>query len=560
MAQRFRPAIIVLVSLLVGLCLSCGREAPLGEVRVTSDPGGASVRVDGVATGDSTPASLLLGVGPHRIAVDLPGFLVTPASREVVVTAGTVAVANFALAAVSYLTVTSNPAGAAILLDGAGTGYVTPRTFEVVAGHHQVELLLAGYVDPVAVHAVTVQSGATAVIEATLLVTGALAVASTPDGASILLDGLNTGRLTPWIFNLPEGDYVVSVSRANYLVQPDAITATVAAGDTATADFELIAVSNTGTLDVTSMPAGAEVWLDGAATGSFTPCTFRLLAASVEVSVALDGFHAPSPLIRDVTPGGAVDAHFVLTARKLVLFETFSGVNCQGCPAMNTMLHNLETIGGYGHDRVVSIKYSLPIGGFDPHYSANTLDNMLRVGFYHDSTAWDWACPTLFFEGDLVIEPNGYPDYARMAGLLDAALAEDPGFAVVVEVADFQAASLEVTVTVTAARAITTPQPQLHLAIVENPVHYDTPPGTYGETVFHWVMREFETLATMALPFSAGESRTYESTIPVSGNLVAANLAAIAFVQDGGTIEVLQAGAAFAGTDRPSPTTGRNRP
>ncbi|MBK9303361.1 MAG: PEGA domain-containing protein [bacterium] len=334
----------------------------------------------------------------------------------------------------------------------------------------------------------------------------------------------------------------------------------MAVGDTATAEFTLTALSDTGTLDVTSMPPGAEVWLDGEATGLVTPCSFTRPAASVEVSVALAGFHAPAPLIRDVTPGAVVDAHFTLTARKVVLFETASGVNCVGCPAMNTVLNNLETSGGYGHDRVVSIKYSVPIGGYDPHYAANPADNMDRLTYYHDNTAWDWACPTLFFEGDLVVAPNGYPDYGGMVGLLDAALAEDPGFAVVVEVADFHAASLAVSVTVTAARAVTTPQPRLHLAIVENPVVYGTPPGSYGETVFHWVMREFTTLTPAPLPLAAGQSRAYNFTIPSAPDWVATNLAAIAFVQGQTTLEILQAGAAFAGTDRQSPTTGRNHP
>ncbi|MBK6898455.1 MAG: hypothetical protein IPH09_04055 [bacterium] len=262
-----------------------------------------------------------------------------------------------------------------------------------------------------------------------------------------------------------------------------------------------------------------------------------------------------------MTPAGTVDADFALTARKVVLFETASGVNCVGCPAMNTVLNNLETSGGYGHDRVVGIKYSVPIGGYDPHYAANPADNMDRLSYYQGSTAWDWACPTLFFEGDLVVEPHGYPGYGEMVGLLDAALAEDPGFAVVVEVADFHAASLEVTVTVTAAREVSVPQAALHLALVENPVVYASPPGSYGETVFHWVMREFTTLTPAPLPLAAGESRVYQATVPAAPGWVAANLAAIAFVQGQTTLEILQAGAAFAGTPaRSRPDSGRITP
>ncbi len=560
MAQRFRPAIVLVALLTLGLCLSCGREAPVGELRVTSTPAGATVLVDDAATGETTPASLLLGVGPHRVAVGLAGHLVTPATRDVAVTAGVLTNADFALAALGTLTVTSDPVGAAILVDGIDTGFTTPHDFEIVAGDHTLELRLAGYADPLETRLVAVPVGAVATLEVTLLPAGGLEVVSTPAGAAILLDGAPTGRITPWLFNLPVGEHVVRVARDQFLVEPDAITVTVASGSTVTAEFALTAVGDTGTLEVTSMPPGAEVWLDGVATGEVTPFTFTRPAASIEVTVALAGFRPPASLVRTVTPGGAFTADFTLTARKLVLFETASAVNCEGCPAMNTLLNNLETIGGYGHDRVVSIKYSEPIGGFDPHYGANPGDNMGRLSYYQGNTAWDWACPTLFFEGDLVVEPHGYPGYGEMVSLFDAALAEDPGFAVVVEVADFHAPTLELTVTVTAARAVATPQPQLHLAIVENPVVYGTPPGSYGETVFHWVMREFTTLTPAPLPLAAGESRVYTTSITAAPAWVAANLAAIAFVQDEASLEILQAGAAFAGTARLRPTTGRAHP
>ncbi|MBK9303360.1 MAG: PEGA domain-containing protein [bacterium] len=181
----------------------------MGEVLVTSVPAGAAVLVDGAATGETTPASLLLGVGPHRIAVDLMGHLATPASLDVAVIAGAFATADFALDALGALAVSSDPAGAAILLDGAETGHVTPHTFDVVAGDHLVELRLAGYTDPLETREVSVLPGETASIEATLLAAGGLAVTSTPDGADIAWTGAATGRLTPWIFNLPVGDYLV---------------------------------------------------------------------------------------------------------------------------------------------------------------------------------------------------------------------------------------------------------------------------------------------------------------------------------------------------------------
>ncbi len=73
---------------------------------------------------------------------------------------------------------------------------------------------------------------------------------------------------------------------------------------------------------------------------------------------------------------------------------------------MNIMLKNLEDVGGYHADRVLGMKISGPFGGPDLHYDANTADLQDRQLFYGNGTNWNYAAPTLFFDGDLAVAPD----------------------------------------------------------------------------------------------------------------------------------------------------------
>jgi len=96
-------------------------------------------------------------------------------------------------------------------------------------------------------------------------------------------------------------------------------------------------------------------------------------------------------------------------------------------------------------------------------------------------------------------------------------------------------------------RELADDNPVLNVAVVENPVIYDEPPGQSSpETEFHWITREFEQVATSPLPISPATPGHFEVTVPKEANWTGfdlENLWLIAFVQDTVTMEVLQAGA-----------------
>lgn len=80
--------------LLAGLCL-LGTPTALraqgtgnGVLRVTSFPSGASVRIDGIDTGKTTPMSMTLAIGDHTAVVSIPNSGWNPDSRTVTVGSG----------------------------------------------------------------------------------------------------------------------------------------------------------------------------------------------------------------------------------------------------------------------------------------------------------------------------------------------------------------------------------------------------------------------------------------------------------------------------------------
>jgi len=91
------------------------------------------------------------------------------------------------------LTVTSTPAGAAILLNGTDTGTTTPHTFaDLAANVYEVSVALPGWVPQTPSQVVDLQPLDVRAVDFPLSQTG-VAVVSTPAGARIFADGEDTG-------------------------------------------------------------------------------------------------------------------------------------------------------------------------------------------------------------------------------------------------------------------------------------------------------------------------------------------------------------------------------
>jgi len=202
--------------------------ARLGRVEVRSTPAGASIRIDGEDSGRITPADLTLTEGEHTIDVHLDGYVLDGSSSTVTIDPDEPASVILNLLPAGFLSVTSDPEGAAIQVDGVDSGATTPSVLTVAAGRHIVRLTRPGWIVLQDSLVVDVPVGDTAEAAFTLVAegtTGEVVVTSLPAGAAILIDGVPTGEVTPFTFALTPVVHTVELSRAGFHA-PEAISVT----------------------------------------------------------------------------------------------------------------------------------------------------------------------------------------------------------------------------------------------------------------------------------------------------------------------------------------------
>ena len=135
------------------------------------------------------------------------------------------------------LAVNSTPEGADILLNGADSGLNTNATLELDPGIVTVSVEKYCYLPPDPVE-VTIVAGSPVDVEFILVpdvecnpAKGRLHVTSDPAGATILLDGADSGETTEFTFELDPGVVTVGVEKYCYLT-PDPVEATIVADET----------------------------------------------------------------------------------------------------------------------------------------------------------------------------------------------------------------------------------------------------------------------------------------------------------------------------------------
>lgn len=119
------------------------------------------------------------------------------------------------------IAVTSDPAGAAILLDHGLSDKITPDTlFDVAAGDHVLSVIQSGYLTSPESLVVTVEENQISSAEFVLLETskGSLEVTSNVSGAVICIDNQPTTEVTPHVFfnAIPVGNHIISIFKEGY--------------------------------------------------------------------------------------------------------------------------------------------------------------------------------------------------------------------------------------------------------------------------------------------------------------------------------------------------------
>jgi hypothetical protein len=256
--------------------------------------------VDGIDRGITPITVKFLSPGSHTVRLTLSGY--DDYTTSVTIISGQTKQLPVTLTATSSptgtLQVTTTPAGAAVYVDGGSQG-TSPKTISGLApGSHTVKLTKVGYIDyqgtvtvlagqttPLNVNLVAAGSTTAATTTTTTGIstgTGSILVSSKPSGASVNLDGWDKGTTPLTLTLVKAGPHILTLRKTGFL--DSVLNVTVTAGSTAQVNVNLVLAAQTqqpsvsGTLIVSSIPAGANVYLDGEKVGT-TPVSIPDVSA-----------------------------------------------------------------------------------------------------------------------------------------------------------------------------------------------------------------------------------------------------------------------------------------
>jgi serine/threonine-protein kinase len=209
------------------------------------------------------------------------------------------------------LEVSAFPLGAMIQIQGVQGAWKSPQVIgPLAAGTYQVTVSSPGYASET--RSIQISPGARAALSVSLTASkGFIRVAGSPAGASIFLDGKDTGRVTPAEVPVDPGSHSVTVRKQGYL---DASTdLKLAAGQGTTYSPRLMVAGRTDNIrimgggmgkvfgggssssgmariEIKSEPKGAQVVVNGTPLQKLTPVEIQVDAGSYDITLQKDGY------------------------------------------------------------------------------------------------------------------------------------------------------------------------------------------------------------------------------------------------------------------------------
>jgi len=255
--QRLLPAIFLLL-LFVGI-------SEAASISVSSNPSGADIFLNGDAVNMKTN-SVIENVYPgiHYVTLEMPGYRSLTTVIEVK-EGSTTSVHHNLVQKTGSIAVTTTPTGAAIFVDNRYKDKSTTILRGIPVGEHTILLQLDGYLD-YSSDVVVYDNADTRInhVFEPLPTTGAIAVLSHPEGASVYLDGSQAGITETLLEDISPGMYTVILKKYGY--RDDSTGVRVTIGEVAHVERDLIPENISAT--IISSPVSAEILLDGVVIGN----------------------------------------------------------------------------------------------------------------------------------------------------------------------------------------------------------------------------------------------------------------------------------------------------
>lgn len=184
--------------------------------------------------------------------------------------------------------ITSQPSGATVIIDGMDRGTTPVTLFDLAPGRHHLKYRLAGYVERDRFFNTNENPGP--YIEKNEVLEeekGILLLKTDPEGCDIQIDGVSVGRTPRLITHLAaKGVYSVKFRKAGY--QDQVISVKFEGRKPLVREEKLVLAS--GTIDISSEPAGAEVMVNGIVKGQTPLRVAEVPRGRATVKFRFDGF------------------------------------------------------------------------------------------------------------------------------------------------------------------------------------------------------------------------------------------------------------------------------
>jgi hypothetical protein len=219
-------------------------------------------------------------------------------------------------------------------------------------------------------------------------------------------------------------------------------------------------------------------------------------------------------------------------SQRMVLFEHFTQASCPPCASTNPPLFATMS---QNTDKIIPISYQVYWPGYDPMFDHNPNEIRDRVTYYGVS-----AAPNSVMDGN---GPLSSLSLGSQANINARAAITSPFTIETSHKVSDRFDEVEVTVEITASTDINRSM-VAQIAIVEHEIHFNSPPGTNGETLFHNVMKKMLPGADgtdLPTSWAAGDKQTLTYSWKFKNVYDVSEIAVIAWVQDENSKEVLQA-------------------
>lgn len=229
------------------------------DVAVTSNLVGAAILLNGVDTGEVTPATLT-GVSPGPVVVSVREGCASGSANVKVVAGQTAKVSLFAIEQGGTLLVRPTPTDAQISVDGKNVKNPGQKV-ELECGEHTIRAEREGYAATVMTIQVTADDALVLPIELSKQTLASLELSVQPRTALLLLDGKEVGTDTVTLPSVKAGAHTVGAEYTGY--QSVEQTITVTPGDDVAWHFELVRTATKSKSTATQLrgakPADASV-------------------------------------------------------------------------------------------------------------------------------------------------------------------------------------------------------------------------------------------------------------------------------------------------------------